>query len=649
MILVDNLVLPETGSLAELDVHPHLGLLALAASAEREGHGVTIFDPKRLVLRGELPHDASLYDRMADRLLDACPDVLGFTALGCSFLFAANVAERMKRRRPSLPILLGGPHATMLDEAILRAFPQFDVVVRHEADETFPLVLDRLDRRSFADVPGVTWRTGVGGIARTEGRPKIDDLDRLPMTDYGHYPVADLGLDLLRIEAGRGCPFSCDFCSTVGFFQRSFRLKSPQRLVAELDRLHSLYGLRRFKLDHDMFTANRKKVVAFCEAVRDRRYLWRVSARVDCVDDELLAIMADAGCVGVYFGIESGSSRMQRSMGKRLDLGLVPPTLARAHELGMETTASFITGFPDETEDDLAATLDLAGRCASQPGCLTQLHLLAPEPGTPLFERHGHAIRFDGIAGPYHAAVLDDADRSTILSFPEIFQTYYHYPTIAPRMRHRFAVAAVDLMRRLGPAVAGYLLRFFDGRLGRLVQAFEASREAWSEPPDTAVLLDFLAQRFGAAHHLTSLCRFALVTSDTPAEAPAPASAFDPDQAYVLPPGIAVLEGMHDCEALLGDIGALGEDERLEAPEADAVWTYLIAPHTGGAQAWRIDPDVAALASAFSAPLTPRRLLSLLERRGDDRLLAPIARLVGEGLLRAAQFDERPVHAVAAG
>ena len=85
-------------------------------------------------------------------------------------------------------------------------------------------MIDKLERRSFESIPGISWRVsdGPSGVCFTDGKPKVEDLDSLPIASYDYYPVSDLGLDLLRIEAGRGCPFACTFCSTAGFFQAQF-------------------------------------------------------------------------------------------------------------------------------------------------------------------------------------------------------------------------------------------------------------------------------------------------------------------------------------------------------------------------------------------------------------------------------------------
>src|SRR4030095_7372490 len=151
---------------------------------------------------------------IAKQVLAMQPDVLGLTSLGCNFICTAKVAGYLRSWAPELPILLGGPHATVLDRVILSAFPQFDVIARNESECTILPLLQALRTRALFGVPGITFRTG-GGIWRNEGDPRIDDLDMLPMPAYHHYPVEELKLSSLRVEAGRGCPFHCTFCSTA--------------------------------------------------------------------------------------------------------------------------------------------------------------------------------------------------------------------------------------------------------------------------------------------------------------------------------------------------------------------------------------------------------------------------------------------------
>jgi len=622
VLLVDNLVMPEEGSLDLLDVHPHLGLLSLAAVATAEGHTVQIYDPKRLIKWGKLSYDATLYERAALKLLAERPDTVGFTALGCSFLFALNVAALLKRYEPDLPILLGGPHATMLHRQILARFSQFDVIVRHEADEIFPDVLAKLEQRNFDGIPGLSWR-GARGLEPhfNPGSPKVEDLDRLPIVDYDLYPIADLDLDLLRIEAGRGCPFMCTFCSTASFFQRSFRLKSAPRLVTELDRLHERYGFSDFKLDHDLFTVNKRKILEFCEEVKGRGYRWRASARVDCVDAELLKKMSEAGCVGLYFGIETGSERMQQIAKKRLDLSLVEPTLAVARELGIETTASFITGYPEELEQDQADTLDLLGRCFG-PSCLPQLHMLAPEPGTPMFEEFGDRLEYDGYAGPYNAFLVGADDERLVNEHRDIFSTYHYYPAALPREQYIFAVEAIDVLRRVGPLVLRYFLKVYNGQLSKLVGALRlwAGDKGMTGRPDSALVEDYLSCTFGIRHHLTSLFRHALWAhaarnQQRPLqELPElPAANFDPREPCQLGSHVSVLSDVHDCSLLVEQMEGHQDDSSLLAEsECGELGSYLMTVSGETATSYWVEAGVAAMLGLFVAPISCREAAQLI-------------------------------------
>jgi radical SAM superfamily enzyme YgiQ (UPF0313 family) len=621
LLLVDNFIMPDGLNPALFDVHPHLGLISLGSIAKQAGHQPIVYDPKREVRFGRHPYDRHFYRHAADDILRQAPDAVGFTTLGCSFLFAVKVAELLRRAQPDLPILLGGPHATMLDREILTAYRQFDIVVRHEAEDTLPPLLAQIDSRAFDAIPGVTWRAGRrAGIKSTPGLPKIEDLDRLPMPSYDLYPVDALELDLMRVEAGRGCPFTCTFCSTASFFQRSYRLKSPERLVREMDLLNRRYGVDEFKLDHDLFTVNRRKVLAFCEAVENRGYRWRVSARTDCVDEVLLEKMALAGCIGLYFGIETGSARMQQIAQKRLKLAGVDRILDAAESLGIETTTSFITGYPEETDEDQDGTLDKLGTCFARPPeiCTPQLHILTPEPGTPLFTRHAKDLAYDGYTTKFNARILSKDDRTHIQRHPALYSTYYYYPAVMPRSRYTFAVDAVDALRAAGHDVLSYALRFYDGRLSRLIADFRewASRAPGNGPVDPDLAMAFIAQRFGEDHHLTSLFRVGVAidarrnSSVPPRASGRPIGSAAP---YRLSPQSCVFSDLHDCGTLLERIRDLPHDSPPLTPEeVGGLASYIVIVAGEEATHYFIEPGIEGILSLFERPRSLRDAASLL-------------------------------------
>jgi radical SAM superfamily enzyme YgiQ (UPF0313 family) len=617
LTLVDNLVFPVGRQHSDFDVHPNIGLASLAAIVRLAGHDVRIVDPKREVKQGRLRLGSDLYLDAAEALLVDRPDAVGFTTLGCSFIFTARVAEHLKRIEPDLPILLGGPHATVLDRTIMEAFDAFDVIVRHEAEETINPVLEALDTRRFTGIPGVTYRTGrtALGIRSNPGAPKIEDLDTLPFPAYDLYPVEELELPYLRIEAGRGCPWACTFCSTATFFQRSYRLKTPGRLVADLDALHNRYGHTSFKLEHDLFTVNKRKVAAFCEAVKDRNYAWMASARIDCVDEPLLELMAESGCRQLYFGVETGSTTLQKSLHKRLDLTLLGPVLRKAGELGIEAVTSFITGFPAETEHDLDDTLSLIGTLVSdyEPAPTAQLHLLLPEPGTGEFATHGHALAFDGHVAEFNAEPHRN-DHELIVRHPQIFATYHYYPGVVAREQQ---IAVVEITRQLlslGPLVLREMLRVgrldFAALVRDICQCFDGRHDR------DAVLHD-VAHRFGRDHFLTSLVRFLVGLATTRATRPPP-SGDDSGAALVLSPHAVLFDDLHDCARILEHL----TNRPGQALPADLIATrhdYLAVRTAQGVRLFEVDPLTHLIGSAFAIPATAAAVAERLgEQTGRD-------------------------------
>jgi len=632
LTLVDNFIMPERLDPELFDVHPHLGLTSLAAVVQPEGHQVAIYDPKREVRFGRRSYDSRFYAATAEDILNTRPDAVGFTTLGCSFLFAVRVAELLKRREPEMPILLGGPHATMLDRPILEAYQQFDIVVRHEAERTLIPVLARLYDRHFDGIPGITWRTGRGGeIKATPGLPMIENLDSLPIPLYDLYPVADLGLSLMRVEAGRGCPFNCTFCSTASFFQRSYRLKSAERLVHEMDLLHARYGVTEFKLDHDLFTVDHRKVRAFCEAVQDRQYRWRVSARTDCVSEELLEAMTLAGCIGLYFGIETGSQRMQRISEKRLKLDAVERMVALAESFGIESTVSFITGYPEEVREDQDATLDMLGEFFKRPQawCLPQLHILLPEPGTPMFAEHSRALAYDGYTTPYNARLLREDDLDQILGHKDLYATYYYYPAAMPRAEYTFAVDAVDAVRVVGHEILSYALRFYEGSFSRLLAAFKKwlAEHRPGVRIDPPLVVEFISGTTGSNHHLTSLFRFGMAIgyhrsrhlAGTVLPDQSTADVQDGDL-HRLSTDVRLLEDLHDCVALLQRIrrlppGAAPLDDLRTGERA----CHLALITEGTVSHYRLESGAEAILSFFEQPRNLTDVAALLRDLDPDR------------------------------
>ena len=402
------LVQPPVGGTRD-DVTPPLGALVLAASLERAGdYTVRVADLNLLAKQGRLDASRSLAAQFkaAVSKRQSEVDLIGITTWSYNFDVTMEFVEAIKRKHPQAPIVLGGPHVTFVDQETLAAFPDVDYVVRDEGDLTFPRLVQALeagaDPDALAAIPGLTWRRGAD-VVRNPSGGVVEDLDALPYPAYHRVDVSEYLAcqPTLVIEAGRGCPYNCNFCSTTNMFQRSYRVKSPARLVDEVEWLMKISGTNRFELLHDNLVAKKKYVLALCAEIRRRNIdvEWSCTSRPDNMTEEVAEAMFLAGCCSVFFGVESLSVERQAWTGKRLKPPKVHEAMALTRRQHITPTLGIILGFPDESPDELDATVGAAVRWTTEPSVQAQVStaVLRYYPGADLFQ-HADALRFDPLA-----------------------------------------------------------------------------------------------------------------------------------------------------------------------------------------------------------------------------------------------------------
>jgi hypothetical protein len=466
----------------QVTLEPQLGILSLAAVLEVRGDSVLIVDLNRTYFQfadsGGMSELDEFAEAAAGAIAERCADVYGFSSICSSYPLTIRIAKALKAIRPDCTIVFGGPQASVVDIQTLAAFPFVDLILRGEAEESFPLLLNELaGGRRMDQVPGLTYRM-EGQPRRNPNADVIRDLDSLPSPAY-HLTGELQGASRAALEMGRGCPFACTFCSTNDFFRRNFRLRSPARILHDMRSLAQAYDLSDFDLIHDMFTVDKRRVVAFCDAMiaSGDHFTWACSARTDCVDEPLLELMARAACVGIFFGIETGSARMQTIIDKRLDISRAKEIIDAAEKLGIGSTVSLITGFPEETREDLEQTVRMlmhSARCShSDP----QLNLLAPLPETPLHLKYKDQLTLETLCSDvsHQGARQNGEDIELIRQYPEIFSSFYLVP--APNLDRNFLLELREFLL-MGVEHFRWLLVAVDQITANMVDFFSQWREA---------------------------------------------------------------------------------------------------------------------------------------------------------------------------
>lgn len=344
------------------------GTMLLATKLIQAGFSVEILRFAQSKDYWKKDYDLFIAD-MTDRIIKANPKCLSFYTLWPYYHTILRIASEVKKRNPDIITVLGGPQASATAEATLLAMPQIDYICAGEGENTvvpfFSAVLSN-DPDGLTQVPSLWYRKNEKVCFNALEHP-LCDLNTLPYWDERLYKDVLENEDYaspyyyMPIDVGRGCPYSCTFCATKNFWRRTYRLKTPDRIIEDILYYYNKFGIRSFMFSHDAFTANQKLVNAVCDRLLEAQLdiRWKCTTRIDCISKELILKMKKAGLTAISLGVESGSERMQKLINKRLNLSVVREMTQFLIDNGIEVYHYFMYGLPEENEEDLNETLEL--------------------------------------------------------------------------------------------------------------------------------------------------------------------------------------------------------------------------------------------------------------------------------------------------
>lgn len=332
---------------------PPLGLLAIGTYLKFKGYSVTIID-------------RNINLNSIRKVLDKYkPDFVGISAItGTMLLDAINVSKIVKSE--NIPVMWGGVHPSLLPEQTLKS-NIIDYIVIGEGEETiFQLLKAIQTKSSLYDIDGIGFIDN-GSIVVNKDRSFID-ISKLPITDWSLVDVEDYfqGLGeckkLIRIYTSKGCPGRCTFCYNQAFHKRKWRGRDPEQIVEEVQLLVERYGADGIGFIDELWSMDISRLHKICKLFIERNlnFKWYFNARVDQYGMKDLELMYEAGCRWILFGIESGSPRVLKQIKKGINLERVNKMFDMCNEIGISTIASFMIGFPNETEEDLRLTSEFA-------------------------------------------------------------------------------------------------------------------------------------------------------------------------------------------------------------------------------------------------------------------------------------------------
>jgi radical SAM superfamily enzyme YgiQ (UPF0313 family) len=338
--------------------------LAVLASAIEDIANVKIIDATSLKA-----------EKAAQTILLSTPDILGLTAMSVSSIEPICILIGLLRKNGFQgKLLVGGHGASVLPRPLLEGGA--DAVVYGEGEQTLrEVILQGISRN----------RAGLvmmedGKILKTSPR-RLIDLDTLVMPSKKWVDTPKDQIYLL--ETSRGCPHKCRFCETSSFFRSTWRSRSPERVVKDIQDLIDR-GALIIQITDDNFTADPKRAIKICKGLENRNLplFFVFSARSDdlLIDPELIPSLAQASFFRVAIGVETPDEEICQQIGKGISLEQHKVAFDGLRKAGIYTVASFIVGLPRETEHTRRNYVDIACELADSATFVPFL----PLPGTEM-------------------------------------------------------------------------------------------------------------------------------------------------------------------------------------------------------------------------------------------------------------------------
>ena len=373
-----------------------MGIASIAAVLEKKGFEVTLLDQYANKMTNE---------KLLEKINTEAPQLVGFSCLTSVMSNVRTLVEQIRLLKKDIKIVLGNIHATIFTDELLKE-EMADIIVRGEGEYSTLEVAQALKNgRSLQGIKGISYLQD-GKVYHNPDKELIEDLDELPypawhllnLRNYRNFPsICIYNAVVPPIQASRGCPYRCTFCSQDKTYKRP-RYRRTERIIEEVEYLHSRFNIRYFGIYDAYFPFSIKQGLEFCDEFIKRglhkKIRWITEARVDKVNLELLMRMKEAGAHLIMYGLESGNQRVLDSLRKKTTLEQARRAARDTKKAGILSFGLFMLGMPGETEETCEDTI----RFAKELDCdLVKFNIAVPFPGSEFFESCKGNLNLDNV------------------------------------------------------------------------------------------------------------------------------------------------------------------------------------------------------------------------------------------------------------
>lgn len=411
-------------------VNENIGVMSIAGVLKQGGHDVD------LLLTDEHPKN------YLDLIAQWDPDLIGFSFMTGNRKWAYETARSIKRAI-NKKIIFGGVHPTFYPEDI--SFNYVDYICIGEGEYPVLELMEAIDNGKDDSAIKNLWIKKQDGIIKNPLRNLICDLDSLPLPYreiyYKYTFIRDLPMK--RFITGIGCPYKCTFCHNP-LHQKLYRgkgkfvrKKSIGRVIQEIENVKNNHFLKRVHFSDDLFILDKAWLKSFLALYRERIDLpFSCNLRIDQVDEDMIRDMKQSKCIGIMFGIESGSEKIRNKiLKKKLKQEIIIRNALLIKKYGIRIAVCSLFGLPEETLADAMMTLEI--NQAIKPFC-TRPNILLPYPKTEIAE---YAIKHQLLDQDFNIVTFDQDigktkiksdDMKKLINLSALFYLWVRFPFLKP-------------------------------------------------------------------------------------------------------------------------------------------------------------------------------------------------------------------------
>jgi len=315
------------------------------------------------------------------------PDFIFAASSIPSLPFEVKILEMIKQSTGAKVGFIG--EAASIFSGIILKKNNIDFIIKNEPEVIAKKIIDG---NNYSEIPGIVYKKD--NKTKDTGKVSlIKNLDNLPFPRWDHFPIKKYGYfpilkkkPFVTMLSSRGCPYGCIYCPYTTFMGRCWRARTPDNVIEEMKFIKRKFGIKSVLFRDPIFSLDKKRVIKICEGMINEKINieWACETRIDCLDKNLLNIMAESGCKGINIGIESTNPKILSNVKRKsITKELIKKIISRANENKIKITGFFIFGLPGETiktiEESIKFSLSIGLDYA-------EYKVATPFPGTELYK-----------------------------------------------------------------------------------------------------------------------------------------------------------------------------------------------------------------------------------------------------------------------